>query len=365
MSRVLHLITNLGQGGAERQMAYLAGGLVRLGWEVHVGHLEGGPLREQLAHAGVVLHPVPALGSYDPRTPLRLRRLIARVRPDLVQTWIPMMDVIGGLAARSSGTPWVVSERNTPDFFPDGLKFRLRRRLARGAAAVVSNSRSGDRYWAARLPAAVERRVIVNALPLDRMREVAARPDDDFGIPEGLPLVLFAGRLNAQKNIEVLLPAIREVVQRTSAVALLCGIGPLAGQVAAYLREHRLADRVLAPGFVPRLWPWMRRAAVMVSVSRHEGMPNTVMEAAALGCPLVLSAIPQHTDILDASAALYAEVDRPEQVAEAIASVLRDPAAARARAERAAKLASEWSIERASARYAELYQSLLAGSPSR
>ena len=362
MSRVLHLITNLEQGGAERQMAYLAGGLAELGWEVHVGHLDGGPLGEVLRRSDAVLHLVPALGPYDPRTPPRLRRLIDRVRPDLVQTWIPMMDVVGGLAARATRTPWVISERNTPDFFPDAAKFRLRRWLARGASAVVSNSASGDRFWAARLPTSVQRRVILNALPLEQMREVSDRPEDAFGIPDGLPLVLFAGRLNAQKNIDVLLPAIREVVRRTPAVALLCGIGPLAGRVSDYIRQHRLADRVLAPGFVPRLWPWMRRAAVFVSGSRHEGMPNTVMEAAALGCPLVLSAIPQHCDIIDSSAALYTEVDHSLQIAEAILVVLRDPLAARARAERAAKLASEWSIQRATACYAELYQAILAGS---
>ena len=126
MGRVLHLITNLGQAGAERQVTYLACGLADLGWEVHVGHLEPGRNPDdnlaRLERAGVTRHLVPNTGSYDWRTPLRLRRLIRELRPDVVQTWIPMMDVIGGGAALSSRVPWIVSERNTPDFWEDSAR---------------------------------------------------------------------------------------------------------------------------------------------------------------------------------------------------------------------------------------------------
>src|SRR5262245_22803165 len=104
VGRVLHLITNLGQGGAERQLTYLCCALARPGWDVHVGFLEAGRLHDdvnldRLRRSGVSARHLPNFGPYDPLNPLRFVRLIRRVRPDVVQTWIPMVDVTGGLAA--------------------------------------------------------------------------------------------------------------------------------------------------------------------------------------------------------------------------------------------------------------------------
>jgi glycosyltransferase involved in cell wall biosynthesis len=369
VSRVLHLITSLAQGGAERQLTYLCGGLARLGWDVHVGFLEADLLHDdanlgRLRASGVPTHHVENAGAYDPLNPLRFARLIRRLRPHIVQTWIPMVDVTGGLAARWTRTPWVMSERNTPDFYAFGWKFTLRRWLVAGAAAVVSNSLPADRYWAQRLPARVRRRVVRNALPLEEIRAAAARPEDDFGIGADRPVVLFAGRLNEQKNIRVLLPALERVTHRTDAVSLICGRGELAGWVDEFVRSRDLGDRIRPVGFVRALWPWMKRAAVLVSVSRYEGMPNTAMEAAALGCPLVLSAIPHHADLFDEDSAVFADADDPDAIADAVVSVLRDRAGARSRAERAEKLADAWSIDRAAALHAELYDELLAGTPA-
>ena len=61
--RILHLIDSLGGGGAERQLAYLAGGLVARGHEVHVLSLDGGPHRQRLVEKGAVLH----VGRLRPR----------------------------------------------------------------------------------------------------------------------------------------------------------------------------------------------------------------------------------------------------------------------------------------------------------
>ena len=63
-----------------------------------------------------------------------------------------------------------MSERNTPDFYSFGPKFRLREWIVRGASAMVSNSRPAERYWARHLPATVLRLVVPNALPLDEIR---------------------------------------------------------------------------------------------------------------------------------------------------------------------------------------------------
>ncbi|MGH0032257.1 MAG: glycosyltransferase [Myxococcota bacterium] len=359
--RILHLIMSLAPGGAEKQMTYLARALHDRGVDVHVGYFGDGPNRSLLEERGVPLHRLPLRGSYDPRAPFQLHRLIRRLAPDLVETWIPAVDVTGGLAARASGKPWILSERNAPDWFPDSAKFRLRRWLARGASAVISNSRAGDAYWEEQLGSRVPRYVIRNALPEELVRGDLPPIHDDFGFDPQRPLVLYAGRLIAQKNVPVTLRALEQVVRETDAVALVAGIGPEQEYVRTFIREHGLEDRMVAPGFLPSIWSWMRRATVFVSVSHHEGMPNTVAEVAALGTPLVISKIPQHTDLLPDECAVYTGTDDPREVAAAIRSVLDDPVAARARAEKARAVSRGWTIGRAADRYAEVYEQVLAG----
>jgi glycosyltransferase involved in cell wall biosynthesis len=104
----------------------------------------------------------------------------------------------------------------------------------------------------------------------------------------------------------------------------------------------------------------MKRAAVMVSVSWLEGRPNVVTEAAAAGCPLVLSDIPAHREFLDDGAACYAPPDAPRAIAAAIERVLDDTAGSAARAARAKEIVSGWSICNIAARYLRVYEEILA-----
>src|SRR5437016_1713687 len=105
---VLHLISTLGTGGAERQLAYLASAQAARGYDVHVACLRGGPNAGRLERSGANLHLLSSstesakggfrAAHYDPRVVWRILRLILSLRPDIVQTWLEQMDVIGGLA---------------------------------------------------------------------------------------------------------------------------------------------------------------------------------------------------------------------------------------------------------------------------
>ncbi|HMA54166.1 MAG TPA: glycosyltransferase, partial [Acidobacteriota bacterium] len=92
--RILHLIPKLSAGGAERQLSYLASELARGGHEVHIGYSREGPERPDLI--GVVLHRLESRSNYSPLLLRQLVRLIRSVKPDVVQTWILQMDILGG-----------------------------------------------------------------------------------------------------------------------------------------------------------------------------------------------------------------------------------------------------------------------------
>ncbi|HEV8434564.1 MAG TPA: GNAT family N-acetyltransferase [Thermoanaerobaculia bacterium] len=322
-------------GGAERQLSYLATELLRRGYEVHIAYTQGGALVAPLANAGVVLHDVGGRGNYDPRIVIRLIRVILAIRPDVVQTNLPQMDVLAGIAALVTGKRWILQERSVASSYARGWKSRLRHLLGRAASTIVSNSSEGDAYWSV----AKNRYVIGPGIP--------SIPDAQSHRSN---VVLFAGRLNEGKNVGTFLDAVALLDVDFSAV--ICGEGPLRGEL-----ERKTGPRVTFTGVVSDLPERMQRAAVVVSLSRFEGCPNVVMEAMACGTPLVVSDIPAHRALLGDDAALFVGADDAAAAAAAIRSTLDDRDAAHERARIARLRASRRSIAAMADEYESLYRS--------
>jgi glycosyltransferase involved in cell wall biosynthesis len=351
--RVLHLIPTLHGGGAERQLAYLAGGLRELGCDVHVGLLEGGTNLARLEAAHATLHPLETRSNYDPRILPRIISLIRRIRPDVVQTWLTQMDVFGGAAALLTRTPWILSERSSGPHYPRNFRTLLRLAIGRHADAVIANSDDGLLCWK---ETRARRIVVRNAVPF---ADYADAPADtkDYGAKR---IILFAGRFWPEKNFGNLIHALREVLAQRDAVALLCGTGPLEGEVRAAIAASGYADHIQLLGFCENLPALMKSAAVLVAPSWFEGHPNVSIEAAAAGCPLVVSDIPAHRGWLDDDAALFAPPGNAHALAAAILHALDDRDAALRRVDRARQLVREWSVERAAAAYLRVYEELRA-----
>jgi glycosyltransferase involved in cell wall biosynthesis len=276
-----------------------------------------------------------------------------RVKPHIVQTWLPQMDVAAGVVALTQRIPWIVSERVTQPL-PPSIKRRLRDAITSRATAVVSNSEEGLRAWQVRYPSMAHFHV-PNAIALDEIDRIGAADLSRFRVTSRSRVVLAVGRLVLQKNMEALRAAMLLVTREIDAVALICGIGPLREVLLERIHRDELTDRVLLPGFVPEIAGWMKAADVLVSVSHFEGRPNAVIEAMACGTPLVVSDIPEHREILDSTSALLVDQTDPHDIANAILAVLHDSDAARARAAVACKAVKEWTPDAIAAEYARIY----------
>jgi glycosyltransferase involved in cell wall biosynthesis len=358
---VLHLIPHLVKGGAERQLMYLATYWARAGREVHVAYLAGTPVPEEIAASGVRLHPIAHAGNYDPMLFVRLVRLIRQLKPDLVHTWLLQMDILGGLAAMLTKTPWLLREPVSGAFWTGGLKTRLRHWLGARADAIVSNSAGGDAYWSTAKPAR-QRFIIGNVVPLDEIIASPKTPVESLGFSDSRPVIMSAGRLDEQKNFTVMIRGLAGVIDQIGAGAVIFGEGPLRGHLEALIRELGMEGKILLPGMIPSIWGALKSAQTFVSLSRYEGHPNAVLEAMACGCPLILSDIPSHREFLDETTAILIErYEDPDALANAVLEVIADGEAASARSRAArARLGLGHNVATISGKYEEVYETIIA-----
>ena len=358
--RVLHCIPSMAGGGTERQLTYLVRELVREGSDVHVALNQPGPNLAALGAAGATIHQLGPLSNHDPRIFLRLRRIIRTVAPDVCQCWLLQMELLGGLGSMLNGVPWIFSERSSAPAYPPTVKNALRIRVAARADAIVSNSAAGDEYWQTRVPKSVPRYIIPNGLPLNQIAATPAASDTEADTEPGVPLVLWAGRLDAGKNAQSLIRALSLLPSTVRFRAILCGDGPERTALESLVTELRLSDRIRIAGYLPNLWSLMKRASVLVSVSRFEGSPNVVLEAMAGGCPLIVSDIAAHRELLDEASALFTPADDVEMLARRIENALADREGARRRAETARLRAEPFDVSRIAARYLDIYRDVLS-----
>jgi glycosyltransferase involved in cell wall biosynthesis len=357
--RVLHLVPSFVGGGAERQLGYLAIAQAEMGVDTHIGYVGGGPNLELVRGRGVNLHRVSSFGNHDPLLVLKIARLIRLIRPSVVQTWLRQMDVFGGLAARISDVPWVLAERASADHYR-GWKDDLRRRVASAATAIVANSEAGLEYWK-ELPTSIGRRMIRNIVPLQAIADAPAVLASDAGtLRDVRQVILAAGRLEPQKNWFVLLSALDIVLRKRSAAhAVLFGEGYLRPEIAAKIAGLPCGDRIHLRGYSDNLWGWLKRASVYVSVSNFEGTPNVLLEALACACPVVVSDISTHREVVSPVEAEFVAVQSPSSIADGIERVLSAENNPKSSNPSAFERLRRWSAPHIADQYCSLYREII------
>ena len=355
---ILHLIPNLSGGGAEQQLSYLASKLVQMGHQVHIAYLRDGPANQELPD--VVFHRLKARSNYDPYILWQLICLIKWIKPDIVHTWIQQMDIIGGIAAKITRTPWVVREPSCQLAYNNAWKYKLRERVVGLSAAIVSNSSGGDSYWRSHYPNK-RRYIIPNGLPLEMINDIRPQTGDNENLGSSNKVLLYAGRLETLKNIDKLIEATHRVINLYPIELIICGDGRIRDSLEKQVGRLGLNAAVQFAGFVDsgKLWALMKSSGAFCSLSNYEGFPNSIIEAMACGCPLIVSNIPAHREFLDGGCALLVDPDDPEEISRAIELSLLNPNSTIKRAEIAKAMAQKWSISSMAEQYEKVYRQIL------
>lgn len=294
----------------------------------------------------------------------RLARFMRAVRPDVVNAHLFRATAVAAPLARLHGARVVETYhgreawRRGPirgSFAPDRAVCRLVDRVIAVSQAAADFLVRGKGYPAAKVT------VIPNGRDLSRFTPGAHRETvrKELGVGGETPLVGVVGRLDAQKGHTYLLrawPAVR--AEFPDARLLLIGDGALREPLAAEAQALGIADSVVFTGFradVPRLFDALDVATLP---SLYEGMPLTAIEASAMACPLVATAVDGTPEVvIDGATGRLVPPRDPPALASAIAELLRDPVRSRALGAAArARALGHFSLERHVAATAGVYR---------
>jgi glycosyltransferase involved in cell wall biosynthesis len=372
-ARVLHVISTLLRGGTEMAMLHLIRTLDPVRYEFRVAYLRGEPVLGAEVE-GAIGAPLVSIGlrrKIDPVALLRLISYVRRERIDLVHTHMDLADYYGAAAARLGGARGVVSTRHNADEFRmrrtwKRYPFLLLERLSYEAAdRVVGVSQGVVDFLAASeylprrkmmvIPNGVEPALLEH--PPDR---AAARARSK--LPPFQPLLGCVGRLEPQKGHTYLLQALPALLAtRPGAGLVIAGDGPLRAELEAEARRLGIADRVHFPGYHHDVPALLAALDLFVLPSLWEGLSKALLEAMAVGCPIVASRAVGVTEVLrDGEEGILVPLRDAGALAGAMERALGDPGLA-GRLGRAARqrVIEHYSMRTVGSAFDQLYREIL------
>ena len=380
-TRILHVITRLEPGGAQRNTLYTVEHLDRGQFEPALAWGPGDPLDEAAAAIpDLRREPVPELVrpislALDRRALQRLVGVVRRLQPQVVHTHSSKAGVLGRLAARIGRAPVVVHSIHGFGFTPlqpgpvRMLYVIAERVMARWTDHFVAVSESNLRAGRALGLFPPERAsVIRSGIELGRFRSPAGGREarERLGVPEGAPLVVQVGNFKPQKApLDFVRVAAAVARQAPGAWFVMVGDGELRAAAEELASDLAVAGRIVFCGWWDDIPGLLAASRVSVLTSRHEGLPRAAVESLAAGVPVVATAVDGTPEVVkDGRNGFLVEAGDVAGLARRVSQLLCDDGLHRRLAAAAGEGLDEFDIDRMVREQEELYRWLLGRSRS-
>lgn len=357
--RVACFISDLADGGAQRAVVKLVGGMCARGLAVdvvlvnnegtHLRRLDAGARLIDLASGRVV------------KAVLPLAHYLRRESPSALVSFLSHANV-AAVAARALARVnprLVLVEQNTvsavrSDLRRDALLPALVRRAYPRADAIVGVSSGVAQDLVSRLGVPADKVSVIHNPVVDReLLDAANAPSGHAWLEDDAERVFVAsGRLTQQKDFPTLINAFRLLKSKAAARLIILGEGEERAQLEAMISASGLSGDVDLHGFVENPYAYLSRADAFVLSSRWEGLPTVLIEALACGCPVVATDCPSGPrEILEGGKyGALVPVGDAAALCEAMERVLKTSPARQVLREHALS----YSVDRAANQYIEL-----------
>ena len=362
--RILHLIPTLDRSGTEKQLCLLAAGLSRAGFDAHVCALaQGGPLAELLYAAGIQPTILEKRWAFDPRVYWNLKRLVDRLRPDLIHAWRCTANAYGLAAALGGGVKRFVAGYRCMEPVGSSLRIRIDREIGRRSTGLVANSRGVKDFYVQNGLPEEKFQIISNAVELPSPPTFTRRQIlEELELPAGSRLIGMVGRLSPHKRVkDAIWAADLLKVVRKDVHLLIFGDGPHRDRLRMFRDQVRIGDHVHFLGVrsdVQRFYPHFD---LLWSTSAYEGQSNAILEAMAAGIPVVAGDIPGTRDLVThKETGLLVQVGDRGGFAREAHRLLEDADLARRLGQAGRdRVRREFTVEKMIGNYIEMYNRLL------
>lgn len=275
--KILFIIDELGSGGAERVLSELANYFAENGESVYVINLLDKeifyPLNKKIKHfvfnqgKGKYL-----VIRYYQRIKY-IKYIIRHIKPDIAISFLPMSNMVSCLTFWNEKTPLIISERNDPNRNPESKMMRIiRNQLYRLADGVVFQTKDAQRYFSKD----IQKKSVIIFNPLKRGLKAKKG--------EHKEILFTVGRLEKQKNQEMLIRAFKKVSEVFPEYKLwIFGTGSEENSLKQEAKNLGLSNKITFKGVSAKWHEEVENADIFILPSNYEGMPNSLMEALALG----------------------------------------------------------------------------------
>ena len=279
--RVLIIVSELQNGGAQRVASRIAGGMADLGAEVHVMEFFHPPVSFVMSEK-VILHKMceneveyRKLGQFARQK--KIKENIITIQPDVI---IPFLDhVCQKVLLACFATPYygrvITTLRNSP--YEYGKMKRAVRDFAIHCSRqlAVQNNAQKEYFVKQRL-----KRIAVVANPVNV-------PEMEHIYSDNIVKVVAVGRLNPQKNFAMLIKAFAVVVQNRKIGLKIFGRGECEQELNELIQKLGMQEQIALAGYSDNVSAGYKNADLFVMSADYEGMPNALMEAMAEGLPCI------------------------------------------------------------------------------
>jgi glycosyltransferase involved in cell wall biosynthesis len=366
---VVHFTDSDGFGGMQIALLTLLSRLDRREWDpILMYHPAAGNelLREGASRLGIQVHEVGVMRGW--RGMLRLRKFIRQLRshrPAVFHAHLegPLACKYGLTGAALAGVPAIVATEQLFTPVPWRRSIAVERLVSLGVDRYIAVSREvADRLHTDLHLPRQKIQVIHNCISLQVLNQIPS-PDlrATFTCGRDVPIIFTTARLEEQKGIAYLMDA---AVRLPDVVFLVAGEGSLRSGLENQIQEGGLVDRVHLLGHREDVADLLAICDVFILPSLSEGLPLSVLEAMAVGKPVIATAIGGTNEVVaDGKTGLLVPPADPDALADAIRSLLVDPMWAEQLAVQGQTcVREEFSAEVMTRRVVDVYRELLGQS---
>lgn len=335
--KVIHIIDNFRLGGAQTFLRDLViqqnrNGLI----EPHVCSLVGKNwISDQVEEAGIRLFSF----DVDRRNPVdivkisfRLFSLIKKNNYDLVHTHLNIANILGRLIAIIARKPVIVHEQRNEKEVINNIEilFSITLNLKTSKVICVSESTRSFNIDVKRVPAA-KIVIIPNSIDLNIFspKSVFLKRSNllsDLGMEFAEYIVIGVGRLVKEKRYDLFLMTAHQVLKKkTNVIFLIVGDGDQRGELERLSTDLGLSSNVRFLGERAKVVDYLGNSDLFLLLSDFEGLPLTILEAMAMGLPIVATDVDGTGEVLSQGGGILIERNNYLQAAKSVLGLLDDP----------------------------------------